>query len=69
MIAFIDNGPSIEAHNGGFLLTFKSGDTETQFFLTLYAMTDLCGRGMVNVRDAQTKAASSVPTTFRRERH
>jgi hypothetical protein len=53
MIAYIDAAPTIEPRNGGFILTFKSGETETQMLLTLHAMTALCGTGMHRVKEAQ----------------
>jgi hypothetical protein len=53
MITYVDTAPTIELRNGGFILTFKSGDTETQMLLTLHAMTALCGVGMHRVKEAQ----------------
>jgi hypothetical protein len=60
MIAYIDSPPTIEVNNGGFLVTFKSGNTETQMMLTMHAMTHLAGRGTTSVKEAQTKAAISA---------
>jgi len=62
MIAYIDKPPIIEPHNGGFLVTLRSGEAESQFLLTLHAMTGLCSKGMLRVKEAQTKAAAFEPT-------
>jgi hypothetical protein len=62
MIAYIDAAPTIEPHGGGFLVTFKSGDRETAFMVTLHAMSALCGIGMAKVKQAQ--AAQFQPTPF-----
>lgn len=62
MITYVDSPPTIEPHNGGFLVAFKSGDDETTLMLTLNAMTHLCGRGMHKVKEAQ--AAQFKPTPF-----
>lgn len=56
MIGYVDIPPTIEPHNGGFLVTLRSGETETQLFLTLHAMTALCERGRLSVKEAQAKA-------------
>ena len=61
MIAYVDKSPMIEPHNGGFLVTFKSGDTETAFMLTLHAMTALCGPGMAKVKEAQASCVPPIP--------
>jgi hypothetical protein len=53
MIAYIDAAPTIEPHGGGFLVTFRSGDSETAFMLTLHAMSALCGTGLAKVKQAQ----------------
>jgi hypothetical protein len=63
MIAYIDNPPTIEPRSDGF--SFKSGGTETQLFLTLYAMSGLCGKGMLRVKEAQAKTAMFEPTPFK----
>jgi hypothetical protein len=62
MIAFVDKPPLIEPHGEGFLVTFKSGESETAFMLTLHAMSALCGMGMAKVKQAQ--AAQFKPTPF-----
>jgi len=65
MIGYVDKAPTIEPRNGGFLVTFKSGDDETTLLLTLNAMTHLCGRGMHKVKEVQ--AAQFAPTPFTRK--
>lgn len=62
MIGYVGSPPTIKPYNGGFLVTFKSGDDETTLMLTLNAMTHLCGRGMSKVKEAQ--AAQFEPTPF-----
>jgi hypothetical protein len=62
MIAFVEKPPRIEPHGDSFLVTFKSGDSETAFMLTLHAMSALCGIGMGKVKQAQ--AAQFEPTPF-----
>jgi hypothetical protein len=66
MIAYIDRPPTVESRGHGFVLTFTSGDTETQLFLTLHAMTGLSERGRVSVREAQAKAARAIPFQAKR---
>ena len=61
MIAYVDRPPTIEPHGDGFLVTFKSGDSETAFMLTLHAMTALCGPGMAKVKEAQAAQFKAVP--------
>lgn len=65
MIGFVDIPPRVEPHGGGFLVTVKSGETETAFLLTLHAMTALCGSGMARVKEAQ--AAQFVATPYQRK--
>lgn len=62
MIAYIDAAPKIERQGDGFLVTFKSGETETAFMVTLHAMSALCGIGMAKVKQAQL--AQFEPTPF-----
>jgi hypothetical protein len=64
MIAYVDKPPTIEPCDGGFLVTFTSGGSETQFLLTLHAMTGLCGKGMRRVQEAQCAATEFAPTPF-----
>ena len=68
MITYVDRPPTIEPRNGGFLLTFQSGDTESQLFLSLHAMSGLCGKGMLRVKEAQAKAALFEPTPIKPRR-
>ena len=65
MIAYIDTPPTIEPHNDGFLLTFMSGGTETQLFLTLHAMSGLCGKGTLRVKEAQAKSTMFSPVPLK----
>jgi hypothetical protein len=57
VIGYVDMPPTVEPYNGGFIVTIASGETETQLFLTLHAMTALCERGRLGVKEAQAKAA------------
>lgn len=67
MISFVDQAPRIEPHSGGFILTFTSGDTETQMLLTLHAMSALCGIGTGKVKEAQATQFKAIPFRRREE--
>lgn len=54
MIGFVDTAPEIKPHGGGFLVTFTSGDEEASYFLTLHALSALCGAGTSKVKAAQS---------------
>ena len=64
MIAYVDAPPNIEPHGDGFVLTLKSGDSETKFMLTLHALTGLSARSALEVKAAQAQAVLMEPTPF-----
>jgi hypothetical protein len=66
VIGFVDSAPAMEPRGGGFLVTIKSGATETPFLFTLHALTVMCGAGMAKVQRAQD--AQFVPTPYQRKR-
>lgn len=66
MIAFVDSAPQLEAHGDGFLVSVKSGDSETKFLLTLHALSGLSRIGALLVKEAHAKAAVFEPTPFQR---
>jgi hypothetical protein len=41
MIAYVDNRPSVEPHNGMFLVTVKSGEEDVRLILTRAALLAL----------------------------
>jgi hypothetical protein len=45
MIAYVDKPPTIEAHDGLFVLTAKSGDEAVQIALTPHALTGMLRAG------------------------
>lgn len=61
MIGFVDQPPTITPRGDGFLVTLKSGESETAFMLTLHAMSALCGIGMAKVKQAQAAQFEPVP--------
>jgi hypothetical protein len=67
MIALVDTPPTVEPHNGLFLLTAKSGDEIVQIALTRYALRFLEQR--CKEADAKQRLADlEEPIPFKRRK-
>lgn len=64
MISYVDKPPTIEPHSGGFIVTLKSGETETAFMLTRHALARFCGTGALRVKEADARCAVFEPSPF-----
>jgi hypothetical protein len=68
MIGFVDKAARIEPLGEGFLMTLKSGETETAFMLTRHALAALSALGGLRVQEAAAKEAVFVPSEFTRRK-